>query len=145
MKVLFICHANVARSQIAQEYFNKLTGGQATSAGTAVNSLGLKKVNDSQYKRSIQFVKEIMDIDISENKTTQLTQSLVEEQDVVIAILQRDQFLPWLINHPKVTWWDIKDTPVLDNEAAYEVWYEVMRKVNDLVAHFNVVVNNNNV
>ena len=37
MKVLFVCHANVGRSQVAQAYFGTISKHDSNSAGIAVN------------------------------------------------------------------------------------------------------------
>ncbi len=39
MKILFVCHANVGRSQVAQVYFDKLSRHTSDSAGIAVDEL----------------------------------------------------------------------------------------------------------
>jgi hypothetical protein len=39
MKILFVCHANVGRSQVAQVYFDKLSRHFSDNVGIAVNEL----------------------------------------------------------------------------------------------------------
>jgi protein-tyrosine-phosphatase len=39
MKILFVCHANAGRSQVAKALFNKLSQHKAESAGTKVEAL----------------------------------------------------------------------------------------------------------
>ncbi len=39
MKILFVCHANVGRSQVAQVYFDQLSRHTSDSAGIAVDEL----------------------------------------------------------------------------------------------------------
>jgi len=71
MKVLFVCYSNIGRSQVAQEYYNLLTGEESLSAGYGVEYLGLKKIKDAPYNRSIKFIQDVMGVDISEKDTVQ--------------------------------------------------------------------------
>ena len=141
MKVLFVCYANVGRSQVAQEYFNMITGEESLSAGYGVNYLGLKKVKDSQYKRSIKFIQDTLGIDISEKETIQFTQKLMTDSDLTIFILEDNQMppMPYKLNG---NWrqWMIKDTPGQDLESTYNTWHEVILRVDELVKviHFKV-------
>ena len=61
MKVLFVCIANVGRSQVAEAYFSKLTQHDSDSAGIAVNeliakrNLSSRKLKDVPDQRSVEY------------------------------------------------------------------------------------------
>lgn len=63
MKVLFICYANVGRSQVAEAYFKTLSRHDCDSAGIAVNEriaqrkLHSKKLKDNPIQRSVEFIR----------------------------------------------------------------------------------------
>ena len=48
MKVLFVCNANMGRSQVAEALFNQLSGEPAKSAGTRA---------DHQARRHVQLIR----------------------------------------------------------------------------------------
>src|SRR4029450_9847028 len=58
MKILFVCYANVGRSQVAQAYFTKLSRHASDSAGIAVDELIVQDVfpveNSKTFSTSVQ-------------------------------------------------------------------------------------------
>ena len=58
MKVLFVCQANIGRSQVAQTYFDQLSSHESSGAGMAVDEITAngnwpsKKIKDVPNQRS---------------------------------------------------------------------------------------------
>ena len=78
MKVLFICYANVGRSQVAHAYFQTLSKHDCDSAGIAVNErltamkLGSKKLKDNPNQSSVRYIRRELDKDVGEKEKQQL-------------------------------------------------------------------------
>ncbi len=107
MKVLFICYANVGRSQVAQAYFKTLSQHDCDSAGIAVNErialrkLPSKKLKDNPSQYSVEYIRREFGIDIAEKE---------------------------------VVFWDIPDPAGQPDDFAYDIYREVQRRVEQLVA-----------
>ena len=79
MNILFVCHANVGRSQVAQVYFDKLSRHISDSAGIAVDELIAKhnlrgrKLKDVT-NRAAEYIRECIrnefGVDIAEGSST---------------------------------------------------------------------------
>jgi protein-tyrosine-phosphatase len=74
MKVLFICYANVGRSQVAEAWFKMLSSHECESAGIAVNDriaamkLASKKLKDNPKQSSVQYIRRELGVDIGKKK-----------------------------------------------------------------------------
>ena len=142
MKVLFVCVANVGRSQVAEALFNKLSVHESVSAGTRADevvsrtnppSRMLKDAGTREIPiRGIPLMKD-QGIDISDHLREQLTATMVQEADRVIVMADRDSWPDYLGNSDKVTYWDITDPVGLDEHAALSIYDEVQRRVQQLV------------
>lgn len=108
MKVLFICRANVGRSQVAMAFYNQMHSGQADSAGTIVDNPGERLVNRMGAANVIAVMQE-NGIDISNNIRKQLSKSMADEYDKLIVMAELDTMPEWLADHPKTTIWTIQD------------------------------------
>ena len=85
MKILFVCHANVGRSQVAQVYFDKLSRHTSDSAGIAVDDLiarrnlrgrKLKDVTSRTAEYILECIRNEFGVDISDKERQQLTPRL---------------------------------------------------------------------
>src|SRR5882724_5704942 len=85
MKVLFICRANAGRSQMAEAFYNNMTGtNDATSAGVDLkNSV---KGDDPSLPELVIKVMEEVGINVSQNRRDYITKEMVEVADKVIVI-----------------------------------------------------------
>lgn len=146
MKILFVCVANVGRSQVAEALFNKLSIHESVSAGTLADEV-LSRTNPPSRMlkdagsqgmpiRGIPLMED-EGIDISEHMRKQLTATMVEEADRVIVMADRDSWPEYLRNSDKITYWDITDPVGLDERAALSVYDEVKRRVQELVQETN--------
>jgi protein-tyrosine-phosphatase len=140
MKVLFVCYANVARSQVAQAYFTKLSRHPSDSAGIAVNELVVqrnlpsRKLKDEVLsQRSVGYIGRECGVDVSERERQQLVPAMLDEADRVIVIAEKERWPGYLQEGGKVVFWDIPDPRGHPDEFAYDVYKQVQRRVERLV------------
>ncbi len=92
MKVLFVCQANIGRSQVAQACFDQLSSHESAGAGMAVDEITAKgnwpskKLKDVPNQRSVEYIKREFGVDISDRERRQLTPQMMDEADIVVII-----------------------------------------------------------
>jgi protein-tyrosine-phosphatase len=144
MNILFVCRANVGRSQVAQVCFNKLSRHTADSAGIAVDELIVKlhlrgrKLKDvTSLSRAAEYnlecIRNAFGMDIADKERQQLTPQMVDEADLVVVITEKEQWPAYLQEGGKVVFWDIPDAVGQDDAFVYEVFTQVRRRVEQLV------------
>ncbi len=140
MNVIFVCHANIGRSQVAEALFNLRSRHKATSAGVGVveNMLQLNVVSiilkdAAPAPHAIRFMME-KGLDVSENLRDQMTPEMVEAADLVVAILDPDQKVEYLTQAKNVEFWDLQDPVGQTQTFADGVFMEIERRVEELVA-----------
>ena len=140
MKVLFICYANVGRSQVAHAYFEKLSKHECQSAGIAVNErltamkLASKKLKDNPNQSSVRYIRKELGRDIGEKEKQQLIPEMITTADLVVVIAEKERWPSYLQECNKVLFWDIQDPVGMADESADEVYRQVQRRVEQLVA-----------
>ena len=140
MKVLFVCYANVGRSQLAQAYFGKLSKHDSDSAGIAVNEriaamkVPGRKLKDNLSRRSVEYVRREFGLDIAEKERQQLTPEMIDASDLAIVIAEKESWPDYLKEGGKVVFWDIQDPAGMANDFAEDVYREVQLRVEQLVA-----------
>ena len=87
MKLLFICQANVGRSQSAMELYRQM-GGDADSAGTKVDTPGATLAQRPGAVNIVQVLREDHSIDMIHNVRTQLTESFARPYDRLIVMAE---------------------------------------------------------
>ena len=136
MHVLFVCHANIARSQVAQVYFDQLSSHQSSGAGMAMDEITARqkmpgnKLKDVPIQRSVEYIKREFGVDISERERRQLTPQMMEEADLAIIINEKERWPEYVKEGDTVVFWDIKDG---GEEAAPQILSQVRQKVEELV------------
>ena len=136
MKVMFVCQANVGRSQVAEAFFARTSKHEVCSSGTHVDELMAKqnpasaKLKDNS-KYSLPYMA-TQGIDISEQERIQLTPELVAGVDRVIAILTPEEIPDYLKESGKLTVWDIRD-PATNPDEADPLFNLVRDRVSELV------------
>ena len=144
MNILFVCRANVGRSQVAQVCFNKLSRHTADSAGIAVDELIVKlhlrgrKLKDvTSISRAAEYnlecIRNELGVDIADKERQQLTPQMVDEADLVVVIAEKEQWPDYLKEGGKIMFWDIPDGVGQDDAFVYDVFTQVRRKVEQLV------------
>lgn len=139
MKVLFICNANVGRSQVAHAYFDTLSKHDSDSAGIAVDELAAmtfasKKHKDNPTQRSVQYIRREFGVDIGEKEKQQLVPEMLVTADLAIVIAEKESWPGYLKEGGKVLFWDIQDPVTMADDFAENVYRQVQRRVERLVA-----------
>jgi arsenate reductase len=137
MKVLFVCNANVGRSQVAEALFNQISVEPATSAGTVADAIveRTKPVSRSlkdSGSSAITYMNE-QGVDVSESLRDQLTPQMVQEADKVIVMADEDNWPDYLRNSGKSVVWTIQDTRGMGPDSARPLYDEIKRRVQELV------------
>ena len=90
MKVLFVCKANVGRSQVAQVRFEQLSKHESYCAGIGVaESVAQRpssKLKDIRNLRPVEYIKTRLGVDHSERDRLQLTPEMIDDMDLAIII-----------------------------------------------------------
>jgi len=134
MKVLFICRANVGRSQAAMEFYNQLVPGQGASAGTIVDKPG-ESLKDRFGAIGIITVMKEHGLDMSNNERTQLTQSMLAGYEKVIVMAEPETIPEWLASNPKTVIWTIEDAKGQSLEKTRNIALQIRSKVETLAAN----------
>ena len=141
MKVLFVCVANVGRSQVAEAFFNKLSTHQATSAGTQVGDKEGQNLKDrakepeasSTPGNMLKIMEEEERLDLYGKLRKQLTPNMVDEADRVFVMCKSDPYPEYLNDDPKVTFWDIQDMFGTPYDAVRQLKDDIKRHIQELV------------
>ena len=140
MKVLFICYANVGRSQVAEALFRSLSQHVCTSAGIAVDEriaqmrLPGKKLKHAIVQNSVDYIRRELGIDVGEKERQQLVPEMIETTDLAIVIAEKDRWPAYLKEGDKVVFWDIADPARMGDDGADEIYRAVRHRVEQLVA-----------
>lgn len=131
MKRLFICHANVGRSQAAMELYRQ-RGGEADSAGTEVDKPGTTLAERPGAVTILQVMRDDYGIDMQHNVRTQLTQQQAAPYDQIIVITAKDSVPKWLLDDPRMVFWDIVDAIGQNTSVTRNIVHEVADRVHEL-------------
>ena len=132
MNVLFICRANVGRSQSAMELYRK-NGGQADSAGTQVDQPGTTLAERPGAANIVQVMRKDHSVDMIHNARTQLTESVAESYDKLVVMAEPETWPDWLKGDKRTIYWDIQDTKDQDVATTRKVVNEINEKVRTLL------------
>ncbi len=139
MKILFVCHANAGRSQVAKALFNKLSQHKAESAGTKVEALLAEEKPSTRTVKHATGGQPVIDymrsegIDVSENTRSQITPKMVDESDRVVVITAKESWPKYLLESKKVIFWNIPNAVDMTPEDARLVYDQVKKHVKELV------------
>jgi len=140
MKVLFVCYANVARSQVAEACFKTLSQHDCHSAGIAVNErvaqmkLPSKKLKHTAIQNSVEYIKREFGADVREKERQQLVPEMIDTADLTIVIAEKERWPDYLKEGDKIVFWDIADPARMSDDEAHEVYREVQHRVEQLIA-----------
>ena len=137
MKILFVCYANVGRSQMAQLMFNKLADGKrvASSAGIKVIDKATGKSREGQAikdvpasKYALKALKEI-GIDGSGQSRHQVTPEDAQAADMVVVMIDPKIIPDFLRDHKNVVFWKVDDP----FEHSLQFTRQIRDQIQDLV------------
>ena len=144
-KVLFVCNANVVRSQMAQAFYNHFTKTQnADSAGVNAEKYStdeIPTVADFDAHLIAKNLDPLAVIDLMQEKgievgasqRTQLTKDMLCNYDLVVNIANRNQTPDWL-KGDNVVWWKIEDPHAESRELAELACDEIEKRVKKLIS-----------
>lgn len=141
MKVLFVCYANIGRSQTAMALYNHWTKtDSANSAGTGVYETNPEQQTLGEVERlghhrpsTMTALSEKLGIDASDFTRTQLTPEMLSQYDLVVNIADRDQTPDWF-RGDNVIWWKILDLgPHFTDERLWQNYEMLVDKVKRLI------------
>ncbi len=102
-KVLFVCFANMGRSQVARACFDQLSQHDSDSAGIGVdeniarrNPLSRKLKDNGTDGRQVEYIRKAFGVDISDRERQQLSPEMVHAADLVILIVEKDKWPDYL-------------------------------------------------
>ena len=144
-KVLFVCNANVVRSQMAQAFYNHFTKTQnADSAGVNAEKYPTAKIptvadfdahlvaKNLDPLAVIDLMRE-KGIEVGASQRTQLTKDMLRDYDLVVNIANRSQTPDWL-KGDNVVWWKIEDPHAESRELAELACDEIEKRVKQLIS-----------
>ncbi|MBI5803898.1 low molecular weight phosphatase family protein [Candidatus Pacearchaeota archaeon] len=134
MKILFVCKANVFRSQIAEAYVKKFCKDcEVRSAGTVVSQEG--QTLEDRKEKGAKMVVDVMKeegTDISKKRIKLVTRESVKWADKIICMAQKET-IPDFLKEKDFVFWDVEDaTP----ESDYEFFVKSREKIKKLVRKF---------
>ncbi|MFY9966952.1 MAG: arsenate reductase ArsC [Nitrososphaeraceae archaeon] len=135
--ILFVCVENAGRSQMAEGFFWKYApeGYGPLSAGakptSQINALAIQVMNE-------------IGIDISKQRSKDLTEDMMRNSDKIINMgCMEKNFCPTLFI-PKVIDWGIEDPKDKPIEKVREIRDEIERRIKELATDVSVAEEDNN-
>jgi protein-tyrosine-phosphatase len=130
--VLFVCVENAGRSQIAEGFFKKYV-----PQGFKVQSAGTKPV--SQINPIVVEAMKEVGIDISKQKSKELTDGMIRSSDPIVNMGCMDKSFCPTIFLPKVIEWNLPDPKGQPIEKVREIRDEIEKRVKELVAQITTI------
>ena len=131
MTILFVCRANIGRSQVAEAFYNLRCPGQANSAGTLVDLPG-QTLQDREGAENVIDAMLERNIDISKKIRNQIVESDVNKYDKVVVMAERETIPDWLKDKHNVLFWDVEDPKEKDLITTRRIVKEIENKVAQL-------------
>lgn len=132
MKILFVCQANVGRSQVAMELYRR-TGGEAASAGTKVDEPGKTLAERPGAATIVRIMNEEFGIHMIHNVRTQITEHVAAGFDEIIVMAEKETIPNWLLNDERVIFWRVSDPKGQDFPTTRRIVHQIKTRVENLV------------
>ena len=140
MQVLFVCSANVGRSQIAEAYFANLSHHSAISAGTNVGiddgQTLLERSHDPEAPSTVSHILKLMKaegFDLTVKFRNQASEDMVDGADRVISFIPQDSAPDYLLGNSKISFWEVGDPVDMSVDQVRIVKDRIRQHVEDLV------------
>jgi len=132
-KVLYVCRANMGRSQVAASLHNHYAPGRAESAGTQIDEISADYIEQWNGSNIVIEAMRKRGIDISQNRRRQIDREKAANFGKVIIMAELDARPLYLLGFDNATIWNIADLKDLKLSEADEVINEIDRRVKIVV------------
>lgn len=140
-KILFLCRGNVGRSQMAEFLLkDMLKKGMFTDDNVEVMSAGTKLSGpEEEIGNLIPAIQEVLDvmkeegIDVSKAIRKQVTEDMVNEVDMVVAILEDEELPEYLVDSSKLTRWYVTDPKGKDLDETRKIKDEIKERLMNTI------------
>lgn len=129
-KILFVCLGNIARSQMAEAYYNHLTGSRNAS------SAGVLNFTPAEYGHPIKEVVQVMKeegMDVSHNEVKTLTEEMVKNSEKIFVMCTKEECPDFLLNSSKINFWDVGDPFNTNLDNFRRIRNKIKRRVKELI------------
>lgn len=133
-RILFVCRANIGRSQAASSLYNLYFPGSAESAGTKIYKPVLSLGNIKIAKNIIKVMAEF-GIDISSNVPRQVNKRLLSSFDKIVVMAEPATIPHWLLSHPAFEYWSIEDAKDKNINETRAIVRGLENRIKNLVKH----------
>jgi protein-tyrosine-phosphatase len=135
-KVVFVCHGNMLRSQIAKAIYNQLTKNDtfAESYGTHVVGQGYQGRKLSSFSKLEAVLTELkkQDLDIENEFCKQLEEKYFIDADKIIVMAEKE-YLPKYLEKYKYEYWEIPNPEIYDDQILENIVFLIKQKVSEMI------------
>lgn len=134
MKVLFLCRANIGRSQIANKLYDKITGEKSIGAGAKVSEerQGMKVGEVVGAENMIPCMKDV-GINLSKSEIKQVTPEMVNWADKIIIMTSKENLPDFILESKKLEFWNVKDPKGTDLETHRKTREQIKSLIQNLI------------
>ncbi len=136
MKILFVCRANIGRSQMAEALFNKYYSdkGQASSAGTQLTEERQKmKLGEVVGAENVIECMSEKGLDLRKNSLNQILPEQINNFDKVIIMAESETIPDFLLKSKNSIFWDIKDPKGTDLKGHRKTKEKIKNKIEEFM------------
>ncbi len=127
--ILFICQANVGRSQMAVGFYN------AFAKNSRAISAGIQDKRERYHNHPAPVVTDAMKakgIDISKQEIKLVTKEMIAKSDAVVVLCCREEIDPYLIDERKFLFREIIDPAEQTNDIVIEARDKIEKVIKQL-------------